>query len=281
MSIPASSGRPGQSLYSQSTLGCVLPTLSGIALLLAFCAPRLSYAQISEYQVKAAYLYNFAKIAEWPAQTQPSAGRILCVFGGDDDFIMVLRTTVAGKPVNGHAIVIKQVRTAAQMRSCQLVFFRGQLSEVRSAIAELSGAGVLLVGEDPDFLTTGGMVNLLLRSGKVSYEVNLEAMAREGLRLGDGGQTQGAAASASTTSSGSRQLKSQTTPTKPELASRMGLSGVVQLKAVVRPDGTVKDVQVVGGHPLLAAAAVQTVLKWRFEPASRETVEPVKISFGN
>jgi TonB family protein len=60
----------------------------------------------------------------------------------------------------------------------------------------------------------------------------------------------------------------------------MNLSGAVQVRAIVRADGTVKDVEVIGGHPLLADALTQAMRKWRYEPSSKESVELVKFSFG-
>jgi TonB family protein len=60
----------------------------------------------------------------------------------------------------------------------------------------------------------------------------------------------------------------------------MNLTGTVQLQAVVRADGTVKEVKVIGGHPLLADALSQAVRKWKFEPSDKESVELVKFNFG-
>ena len=65
----------------------------------------------------------------------------------------------------------------------------------------------------------------------------------------------------------------------PDLAQRMKLTGTVQVQALVRRDGTVKEVKVIGGHPLLAEAVMRAVMKWRYEPATKETVVLVKISF--
>ena len=61
----------------------------------------------------------------------------------------------------------------------------------------------------------------------------------------------------------------------------MNLRGSVQLEVTVKPDGRVKDVRVVGGHPLLADAAVRSVKQWRYEPSGRETTEVVKVNFEN
>jgi outer membrane biosynthesis protein TonB len=59
----------------------------------------------------------------------------------------------------------------------------------------------------------------------------------------------------------------------------MKLTGAVQLEAIVRPDGTVKKVRVVGGHPVLAQVAAAAVMKWRYERGSKETTETLRVSF--
>ncbi|SPE43919.1 TonB-like protein (fragment) [Candidatus Sulfotelmatobacter sp. SbA7] len=67
----------------------------------------------------------------------------------------------------------------------------------------------------------------------------------------------------------------------PEVAKRYRIRGVVKLEVVVREDGSVKSAKVLGGNPVLINAAADAVGKWRFEPASRETVEAVEIRFGD
>jgi TonB family protein len=62
-----------------------------------------------------------------------------------------------------------------------------------------------------------------------------------------------------------RKVKTKTTAVYPELARRMNITGTVKVMITVLPNGTVKDAKVVGGHPLLAAAALDAVKKWRFE----------------
>ena len=65
----------------------------------------------------------------------------------------------------------------------------------------------------------------------------------------------------------------------PDIAQQMKLTGTVQVQVLVRRDGTVKEVKVIGGHPLLAEAVMQAVMKWKYEPTTKETVVLVKISF--
>ena len=76
-----------------------------------------------------------------------------------------------------------------------------------------------------------------------------------------------------------RRVKSKVQAVYPELARKMNLTGSVKVQVVVAPNGTVKDAKVVGGHPVLANAALDAVRKWRFEPAAGETSGIVDFKF--
>lgn len=76
-----------------------------------------------------------------------------------------------------------------------------------------------------------------------------------------------------------RRAKSRVQPAYPELAKKMNISGTVKIEVVVAPNGTVKDARVVGGHPVLAGAALEAAKKWRFEPASGEATGVIDFKF--
>lgn len=76
-----------------------------------------------------------------------------------------------------------------------------------------------------------------------------------------------------------RRAKSKVAPVYPELARKMSLSGTVKVEVVVAPNGSVKDAKIVGGHPVLAGAALDAVRKWRFEPAPGESTGIVDFKF--
>jgi len=76
-----------------------------------------------------------------------------------------------------------------------------------------------------------------------------------------------------------RRLLAHSAPAYPVLARSMGLAGNVKVEAVVEPDGSVKAVDVRGGHPVLAQAAASAVLRWKWEAAPRESREVVEIKF--
>jgi len=76
-----------------------------------------------------------------------------------------------------------------------------------------------------------------------------------------------------------RRAKNKVQPEYPALARRMNLSGTVKIEVVVAPNGSVKDARVVGGHPVLANAALDAAKKWRFEPTSTESTGIIDFKF--
>lgn len=76
-----------------------------------------------------------------------------------------------------------------------------------------------------------------------------------------------------------RRAKTKVQPVYPELAHRMNISGTVKIEVTVLPNGTVKEARIVGGHPVLAQAALDAAKKWRFEPASGESSGVIDFKF--
>jgi len=76
-----------------------------------------------------------------------------------------------------------------------------------------------------------------------------------------------------------RRAKTKVQPVYPELARRMNITGTVKIEVVVAPNGTVKEARVVGGHPVLAGAALDAAKKWRFEPSSAENSGIIDFKF--
>jgi TonB family protein len=76
-----------------------------------------------------------------------------------------------------------------------------------------------------------------------------------------------------------RRAKSKVQAVYPDLARKMNITGTVKVEVVVLPNGKVKEAKVVGGHPVLANAALDAVKKWRFEPATLESTSIVDFKF--
>ncbi len=139
--------------------------------------------EASEYQVKAAFLFNFTKFVEWPAAAfaAPDSPIVICILG-DDPFGTVLEQTVAGEVVNGRKVAIRRMKQAPAPKSCQVVFAGRPEKEVLKFLPVL-GPGVLTVGEGESFVRGGGMIAFVLENRRVRFDINQTAAENAGIKL--------------------------------------------------------------------------------------------------
>jgi hypothetical protein len=155
-------------------------------LVLFVAASSFSHAQIArEDQVKAAYVYNFAKFVEWPARdfATATAPIRICVMN-DHSFETELNQIVNGKTIAGRPVSIVGAQDADQCRRCQVLFVNSsQERQVRPIIQALRDSSVLTVGETTGFLDEGGIINFVTQDDRVQFAVNHRAADRAGLRI--------------------------------------------------------------------------------------------------
>ncbi|MGH9455931.1 MAG: YfiR family protein, partial [Terriglobia bacterium] len=138
----------------------------------------------TEYEVKAAYLFNLGKFVEWPAQAAVKEDSFpICVLGADP-FGQVLDAAIAGETIGGKTVIAKRISKPQDATGCRILFIssseEGCLQEI---LANLDGTSVLTVSDMPDFGQRGGMIHLVLENRKVRFAVNLTAAERAGLTL--------------------------------------------------------------------------------------------------
>ena len=139
----------------------------------------------TEYQVKAAFLFNFAKFVEWPPDSFASdeAPLQICILGLDP-FGHDFQQAIEDKTVNGHRLEVVHPSGVTQARACQIVFVgvsdKGQISQI---LGGLRGSRVLTVGDSSGFARMGGMINFVLDDNRVRFEINLKASERAHLKV--------------------------------------------------------------------------------------------------
>jgi hypothetical protein len=141
--------------------------------------------EASEYQIKAAYLYNFAKFVEWPPEASPGANDPLaiCIFG-EDPFGDILTELAKGKSINGHKLVIRQLKPPQDLRGCQVAFISSsERNRLHSVLESLKGASVLTVGDTEGFAALGGVISFTMEDNKVHFDINVDAAERAKLRI--------------------------------------------------------------------------------------------------
>lgn len=147
--------------------------------------PAIRAEPVSEYQVKALFLYNFAKFVEWPPGTfsSPRDPITLCIFG-EDPFGGELDKAVNGKTVNNRELSIVRIARAPGAKSCQIAFIGS--SDKRQAstfINSLSSAGALTVGDASGFTRWGGIIKFAMEDNMVRIEINIIAAERARLKI--------------------------------------------------------------------------------------------------
>jgi hypothetical protein len=159
-----------------------------LALALGLFLKLLGSAQareVGEYDVKAAFLLNFAKYVEWPAAVLPSPMTPLevCVLG-NDPFGDLLHTLVKARSTNERPILLRRPGTVMAARECQIVFINhASPVALRRDLAQLRDSPVLTVGESPHFLAAGGIVAFRLEENRVRLTVDLSAARRAQLKI--------------------------------------------------------------------------------------------------
>jgi hypothetical protein len=137
-----------------------------------------------EFEVKATYLYNFARFVEWPATAAAKSNAFAICVLGQDPFGPALDAVVVGETIDGKAVSAKRVSKPQDAVGCRVLYI--SLSEeirLKQVLAALDRRGVLTVSDIPQFSQRGGMIQFVQESNKIRFEVNLATAKDAGLSL--------------------------------------------------------------------------------------------------
>ena len=157
----------------------------GLSLLLTFVNSRAQDAQPSEYQLKAAFLFNFAKFIEWPAEAfvEATSPFVIGTLGGNP-FGSDLERTIRDKKINNRAIIFKEFRSLAEATNCHILFIcASEKQRLPEILAGLRRTSVLTVGETEGFTASGGMVNFVQENNKIRFRINDQAAKAANLKV--------------------------------------------------------------------------------------------------
>lgn len=169
--------RPSRSLWT--ALALALLALDGARGLAA------DVENATEYEIKAAYLFNFTRFVTWPATAfaATDAPFVICVLG-PDPFGASLDRTIAGEAVDGHALRSRRIPSPQDAADCQLVFTAaGRPNGSADVIAAFADRPVLTVGDEEAFAVLGGMIGFRFDQHTVRLTVNPLALKHAGLSM--------------------------------------------------------------------------------------------------
>ena len=183
--IPAFKGKRLRSLLSRiwKFFGIAVAITAWAVASSAFSA-RAQSSSDREYLIKAAFLYNFLRFVEWPAEALPEGdGSIVVCLVGEDPFGEALES-IKGKTVKSKDLVIRRILTLQSLGGCQLLFVSSsEKNRLPEIIGALKGRAVLTVGELDGFTQRGGIIRFLIERNNVRFEINVDMAERTGLKI--------------------------------------------------------------------------------------------------
>lgn len=152
-----------------------------LALACALAAGAVTGAERGrEYDVKTAFLYNFALFTEWPARAPP--GMVYCLLG-DDRFGQSLDALASGR-LRGGSVEVQRLPATSGVAKCHVLFIAARDSDgLRRGVEAARGLPVLTVSDAPLALAAGVMIAMAYESNRVVFDVNLDPARQAGLSL--------------------------------------------------------------------------------------------------
>ncbi len=159
-----------------ASVGCLLACL--IALLPGVAAGEA----VPEYELKAAFIYNFALFVDWPAEARKGDTFHLCV-AGRGPFETAL-DALRGKPVKSQRLAVRRVDGVQDLADCHMLYV-APAEEMRLArlLGQAEGRPILSVGDAEGFSQRGVMINLRMRQDRLTFDINLNSTRRAGLAM--------------------------------------------------------------------------------------------------
>jgi len=138
-----------------------------------------------EYEIKAAFLYNFAQYIEWPSNGVADAGDTFVIgILGEDPFGDAFDNIARDKTIQGKRIVVRRFATVEDYTPCHILFVApSAVDNVPALLERIEGSHVLLAGDTEGLAQRGIVINFFIEKSKVRFEINVDAATRMGLKI--------------------------------------------------------------------------------------------------
>lgn len=143
-------------------------------------------APVDEYRVKAAFIFHFAQLVEWPPEAMKPEGApfSVCVLG-DDPFHGALEESMEGKSVGARPIRVSHLKESHDVHGCHVLFIgESEGKRISALLGETRNIAMLTIGDREDFvLQDGGMIGFCLEDNKVRFDINIVAANRARIKI--------------------------------------------------------------------------------------------------
>ncbi len=163
--------------------GCPQVFLKFLIAMLLWSTLGTAYGAVrSEYEVKAAFLYNFTRFITWSEPSEEMTGLTICVFGRNP-FGDVLQQ-LNGRVSQGRALKLDFPASLQEIDRCQVLFVGADKARALAEITDFAHARqILTISEIPDFVEEGGIIGYVKEGNVIRFEINLLAAQKSGLQI--------------------------------------------------------------------------------------------------
>lgn len=155
----------------------------GLLFIAALSVVQANAQSANEYQVKAAFILNFARFIEWPNDTLSGDQLVIGVIG-EDPFGGALYQVASRGSANGRRLEVRRMKWGDNLRACHILFISSSEQRRTGQILDaLRGSSVLTIGETSEFNRSGGIIKFFIQDNKVLFEINANAAAQARLKV--------------------------------------------------------------------------------------------------
>lgn len=167
-----------------AVLGQYIPRRVLILLLLVITTLHGKAEVASPYQLKAAFIYNFLKFIDWPADSLPQEnGPFVVGILGRDPFGSTIDNALKGRSVKGRVIEVRRLEDVDSPVQCQVLFVSSsERRRFKQIFRQTSGKPVLTIGESEEFAVTGGIINFVTEENRIRFQINVDAIKQSKLK---------------------------------------------------------------------------------------------------
>ncbi len=134
---------------------------------------------VSEFQVKAAFIFNFAKFVQWPAES----GALVIGVVGNEALAQAVTRAIEGRTIAGRSIEVRHLLATDSPAGCHVLHISNLAEQDTSALLVRVQGAVLTIGETPRFLRDGGMVRVFVEDRRLRFQINRRQTDVAGLRI--------------------------------------------------------------------------------------------------
>ncbi len=147
---------------------------------LILSAQLLAADQFNEYQIKAAFLYNFIAFTQWPEDINQTLN--LCVYG--EGYFGQEIDKLQARAVDNNNIKVLRLTSLEKSKECHVLFIsKSAIDNLPDVLASIQGEPVLTIADSPEAAINGVIINMSLTQSKISFEVNLKSARSAGLDI--------------------------------------------------------------------------------------------------